>query len=273
MISEQYLTLLNNLEPYIFSFGDNFQYFNLSAFGTEIKDEYLFDCTKTCSKDFYDLLRQMDAITFGDQGMAMEGWMYFDCSAMPGSITGFGINQNHLPDSLKDKIKIPNGYKGIVPISMFIAIPMLGNSWFGHNLSSLKSILGSEYAGLGLLTKAVGIEIMKITSMFGATQWGSPAIHIHSQLDDMELVTSNTPVHTHENSFCYKSNYSTEKMIKALSGEKRVPINTDIELKSNDLAFQKSLQKRIEKGEKLFINGRPYFDNSEIIYSIKQLHQ
>jgi hypothetical protein len=272
MISKQYLTLLENLEVYIFSFGENFKHFNNKPLDFIISDCNYFDCTHSSSKDFYNLLTQMDAITFGDQGMAMEGWMYFDCSAMPGSIVGLGIKQENIPDSLKDKIIIPRNYKGIIPVSMFIAIPMVGDNWFGHNLSSLKSLLGPSFSGLGLLTKATGVEVMKIKSMFGATQWGSPAIHIHSQLDDMELITSNTPVHTHENSFCYKSNYTTEKMIKALSGTKRISKEFDLMIDDLDLKSQLDLQGKIEKGERFFINSRPIHNNSKVTYSIKQLH-
>jgi hypothetical protein len=260
MISKQYLTLLENLEVYN------------KPLDFIISDCNYFDCTHSSSKDFYNLLTQMDAITFGDQGMAMEGWMYFDCSAMPGSIVGLGIKQENIPDSLKDKIIIPRNYKGIIPVSMFIAIPMVGDNWFGHNLSSLKSLLGPSFSGLGLLTKATGVEVMKIKSMFGATQWGSPAIHIHSQLDDMELITSNTPVHTHENSFCYKSNYTTEKMIKALSGTKRISKEFDLMIDDLDLKSQLDLQGKIEKGERFFINSRPIHNNSKVTYSIKQLH-
>ena len=272
MISEQYLKLLEHLEIYVFSFGENFKFFNNTPLNLKVDEHNYFDCTKTSSKSFYHLLKQMDAITFGDQGMAMEGWMYFDCSAMPGSIVGLGIKQDKLPKILRDKIQIPKDYDGIIPVSMFIAIPMIGDNWFGHNLSSLKSVLGSSYAGLGLLTKVIGVEVMKIKSMFGATQWGSPAIHIHTQLDDMELVTSNTPVHTHENSLCYKSVYSTEKMIRALSGHKRISKVAEIQLDSDDLTFQIALQKRIEKGEKFHINGRPIQENLKITYPIKQLH-
>lgn len=269
MIAEKFLTLLSNLEIYIFSFKDNFEYFNNEPLGFEIKNENKFDCTSLESKTFYSLLRQMDAITFGGQGMAMEGWMYFDCSAMPGSIVGFGIDQEHLPVELLDKLNIPKLYKGIIPISMFIAIPMLGNNWFGHNLSSLKSILGDKYSGLGLLTKAVGIEVMKITSMYGATQWGSAAIHIHTQLADLQLITSKTPVHTHEHSFCYKSLYTTESIVEALSGRpKEAMKSSKFKIKDSDRKKQFYIQQQIESGVEYTITGRPIHENGDVYYRI-----
>lgn len=269
MIAAKFQTLLDKLEPYIFSFGGNFQYFDRSPLSKEVKSENLFDCTKTATESFYNLLRQMDAITFGDQGMAMDGWMYFDCSAMPGAITGFGIQQNALPKSLLEKLKIPSEYKGIIPISMFIAIPMLGESWFGHNLSSLKSELGEEYAGLGLLTKAMGIKILKIKTMYGATQWNSPAIHIHSQLADMELVTAITPVHTHRNSLCYKSIYTNKGIEEALSGKSRKALIDFKLISGTDFKFFEQIQLFLEKDKKVIICGRPETSENETYYPLK----
>ena len=93
--------------------------------------------------------------------------------------------------------------------------------------------------------------------MFGATQWGCAAIRFHSQLDDMEVITSNTPIHTFENSCCYKSEFSTEKIINALSGVKSLSTGSEIQLDPKDLKSQLKLQMRIEQGEKFYINGRP----------------
>src|SRR5690606_33009592 len=95
-----------------------------------------------------------------------------------------------------------------IPISFYIAIPTVQpGQWFGHNLSSLNNSLPKKYPGLGIMTKALGIKLMQIEVMYGATQWGNPAIHVHSQLAPMEILSSYTPVHTHPNSLCYRSVY------------------------------------------------------------------
>lgn len=270
MIIEKYKSLFEKLEVYIFSFRDNIESFNLDIYGHKIKDENIFDCTQTSSENFYLLLRQMDKLTFGDQGMAMDGWMYFDCSAMPGAIIGFGLNQETLPNELKSKLEIPKDYKGIIPISMFIAIPMLGNKWFGHNLSSLKSILGNDYAGLGLLTKLIGIHALKIKTLYGATQWGSAAIHIHAKLAPMELVTSRTPVHTHPNSLCYKSIYQEDEFLNILHGKENKREKEDFLLEKDDIKKQSEIQNLIESGKTYTITNQPVHKDGEVFYKIKK---
>lgn len=272
MIAEKYLNLLDKLEMYVFSYADNISHFNLNPFDRTIKKENIFDCTKTNSEEFYKLLRQMDAITFGDQGMAMEGWMYFDCSAMPGSIVGFGINVQELPSSLREKLDIPADYKSIVPVSMYIAIPMIGGKWFGHNLSSLKSILGHEFSGLGLLTKAIGISVLNINELYGATQWSSKAVHIHTQLSDMELISSITPVHTHRYSLCYRSVHNESSLKRALNGTaSKAHSNPDYEqltILEDESLKQEEIQYSIEKGDKYIISGRPLIELGKLKYTL-----
>ncbi len=265
MNNQNIKNLLSKLEPFIFTFKNNIPHFNLKPFDRSISN--IYDCSSTESESFYNLLRNMDKLTFGDQGMAMEGWVYFDCSAMPGAIVGLGLNVKDLDRELIQKLDIPKDYKGLVPLSMFIAIPMVGDSWFGHNLCSLKSELGEDYRGLGILTKAMGIEVMKIKTMYGATQWGSHAINIHSKLAPMQLISSHTPVHTHKNSLAYKSVYSKERTEKVLNGDID-KVEYDFLISSKDLEKQKVIQKLIESGDEFFLVGKPDYKENEILYKI-----
>jgi hypothetical protein len=268
MIAKKYQSLLGKLTPFIFSYKENLAFFDLDPMGKRISDNFCYDPTNTKSESFYKHLKRMDSLTFGDQGMSMEGWVYFDCSTMPGAIVGFGIQASELPEDLKSNFKNISE-STFIPISMFIAIPMLGDRWFGHNLSSLGSHLGEEFKGLGLLTKAYGLQVLKIHEMFGATQWGSAAINIHSRLADMELITSVTGVHTHKNTLCYKSFYTREKIEKSLSTHKDNRVE-DFLVKASESNKQAVIQDQLENGETLTIMGKPVYDDGEIYYKVRR---
>lgn len=277
MIAKKYQLLLNKLTPFIFTYKDNLKYFNLKALDKDIESKNCFDPTFVSSGTFYSHLRKMDALSFGEQGMSMDGWVYFDCATMPGAIVGFGIPAGELPNKLKQEFfKARNlDPTELVPISMFIAIPMVGGKWFGHNLSSLKSQLGNEYSGLGLLTKAYAVEVLKITEMYGATQWGSAAINIHSKLADMELISSHTLVHSHTNTLCYRSFYKLERILKVLSQshydeQKENQYDYDFKVESSDLERQKELQSHIEQGQEYTLVGKPIYRDSEVSYRVRR---
>jgi hypothetical protein len=265
MIAKKYKHLLDKIEPFIFSNSDNFPFMEKKILNKEVTT--FFDCKSTSSEPFYKLLRTTDRLAFSDQGMAMEGWVYFDCSSMPGAIIGFGIYKEDLPQKLRDEFNIDQSYNGLVPISMFIAIPTMNSFWIAHNLSSLRSRLGDSFSGLGLLTKALGIKVLKITKMYGATQWGSDAIFVHSKLAPMKLLSARTPVHSHINTLAYFSDYS--EIDKILSDEQKVDEDYDFLIAAKDTAGQISLQEKIESGEEHTLIGKPITKVDDIYYKIK----
>lgn len=261
--------ITNNIQlyPYVLSYKNNFSSFNL-----ELPSEskvVLYDCTHTNSSSFFEALRTLDKVSFGDQAMVMDKWVLYDCAAMPGAITGYCVKKNELgkithESSFLNEFKIDSRSE-FIPISMFIAIPMLeSHSWFAHNLCSIGSRIGIK--GLGLRTKELGINILNIRELYGATQWGSSAIHIHSQLADMRLVTSHTPNHTHQNSLTYKSSYGENF---SSSKEKRICDDYDFLIAHNDHEKQKQLQQDILAGKEYYICGRPIVSDGLSHYPIK----
>ncbi len=265
MIAKKYTSLLDKIEPFIFSNSENRDFMRTNVFGREVSN--FIDCKSTSAEPFFNLLKQMDALAFGDQGMAMEGWVYFDCSAMPGAIVGFGLRAEDLPEELSSKFSIDAHYRGLIPISMFIAIPTMNNFWFGHNLSSLRANLGDDFRGLGLLTKILGIKVLKIEKMYGATQWGSPAINIHSKLAPMLLKSAKTLVHTHNNTLSYFSDYTNIDAV--LAGKETANEPYDFLVKAGDEKMHLALQNRIEQGEELILFDKPMSKDGEVFYKIK----
>lgn len=269
MIAKRYQNILSKVKPYILGNPKVIHNYELNVFNKVINPNEIMDCLDTKNLDFFDLIHKLDAITFGDQGMGMDKWVFFDCAAMPSGIIGFALKREDTPEILVKAFELDEDYDGIVPISMYMAIPTSDRGrWFGHNLSSLKRFLGNEYKGLGLLTKAFACKVFGIDYCYGATQWGSPALEIHTQLSPMKLRASHLSAHTHKNSLCYLSVYNEENLEIALSGEKRVVENYDFLLNADDLNKQIKLQSDIEKGAEFHIVGRPVHAEKEIFYPI-----
>jgi hypothetical protein len=269
MITQKYKSILDKLEPYLFCNSRNTQEFNLKPLGIEIKQELIFDCMKTESAQFFDLITKMDNLTFGDQGMGMDRWVLYDCSAMPGAIFGLAIRVNELESQLREKMNIPSSYQGYVPLSMYIAIPTAQpKHWFGHNLSSLNGQLENKIPGLGLLTKAMGILTMKIEKQYGATQWNNPALCIHAKLAPLELLTSYTPIHTHKYSLTYLAHYSEQQILDVLNNREVSRPTQSFSLSGDDKEQIQKIQKEIEIGDKFWICEPPTIANELSTYSI-----
>jgi hypothetical protein len=202
----------------------------------------------------------------------MDKWVFFDCGEMPGGIFGFGLKAKELNEVARKEYKVDLDYPGIIPISMYIAIPMVGGKmWFGHNLSSANRVLDGNFSGLGLLTKAIGLKVFKINTMLGATQWDSKALHIHLQLDDVHLESAYTPAHTFKNTMTYRSEYSDEKILRALSGVPREAVEWDfLHPSDNDQASMKLQERITENGEKFSIVGRPVIRDGKVWLPMKQ---
>lgn len=271
MIDFNYENILINTKPYILGNPSSFQHFSFDVLGKKVLPQHVFNCLSLQSVPFFKLIHQMDQITFGGQNMGMDKWAFFDCAAMPSAIIGFAIERSLAPRELISLFKLDDNYDGLVPISMYMAIPTAQpNKWFGHNLSSLgKHLPNNNFKGLGLLTKAYACLVFQMDECYGATQWGSPAIEIHSQLSPMQLKASYLPVHSYENSLCYLSNYSKGNILKALSGEKNISNDYSFLLESNNLEQICKLQADIENGMNCEINGRPIHKDNDVFYPIK----
>jgi hypothetical protein len=268
-IHPRYHNVLSHVEPYILSYPESLEQFNLSPWGMDIPTANHISCIKQGNSTFFDLLHRLDGLAFGPMGMPMEKWVFFDCGEMPGGIFGFAVRPDQLSAKAREAYKVPTGYDGLVPISMYIAIPMVKpGCWFGHNLSSLNWALGETLSGLGILTKAVGLMTMNIAKMYGATQWDSKALHIHLQLADMEIKSAYTPAHTFANSMTYLSNYDSNSLLDSLSGTRREAKRWDFHFPPDDEKFSVDIQKRIEQGEQMLIAGRPQELNGKPVYPI-----
>lgn len=257
----KYQNLISNLVPYcVLAPGHNLN-LNRNILGMQLDQNNIFNPLLTSSRDFIEKIYKMDELTFGDQGMQMEKWVFFDCSVMPGFVFGFAVKGSDL--DIEDRTLLGIKENEIFPVSMYIAIPMLERAaWFGHNLSSLNGKLRKNLSGLGLLTKAIALELFQIKKLYGATQWDSRALLIHRKLGRMELQSSFTPIHSKNNTLCYKS--EPFDLIDVVSERQIIDESGTLFDPSIENIFK--IQKRIENKEKFEIKKVYFYEGKLQIY-------
>lgn len=160
---------------------------------------------------FAEAIYQVEWKSFGDKEMAIPRWAFYDCAAMPGFIAGFAGRTKKLPKKVLELLNYSEEEEWC-PLSLFIIIPtMHKGEWVAYDLCAINSILPKEdqFYGLGFLTKAFGLWYANVEQCSGMTQWGSPAIKLHSHYGDMEVIGSYAPLHTHANTMTYRCKVKT----------------------------------------------------------------
>ncbi len=254
-------SLVARLRPFVVALEEHQPALDCAAFGWEIRDEDRLDPLCVVSAPVLEILRRLDAATFGPEGMPMPRWVFFDGAELPGAIVGFGADPDALSDRTRELLKVGSHHSGVVPLSMFIAIPTHEpGTWMAHNLASMAPQVPDEKLhGLGGLTKAYGLGVYRARRQIGATQWNSIALSIHARLGPLELLSAWTPAHSEP----WTLTYGVDVTEVALLNLARDPAGSvarpkpDFWVDSDDHPAMRALQSRIEAGERFHIVGRP----------------
>lgn len=254
-------TLLRRLKPFVVAIAEHRAAFDCQAFGLVIGEAERLDPLRVGAAPFLELLRRLDAATFGPEGMPMPRWVFFDGAELPGGIVGFGAYPSELAESTRQLLRVERGYTGLVPLSMFIAIPTHEPGvWMAHNLASMAPQVPAEgLDGLGGLTKAYGLGVYRAKRQIGATQWNSSALSIHTRLGPLELLSAWTPAHSEPWTLTYGVDV-TEAALMNLARDPTGKVDAprpDLWVDSEDHALQRELQERIEAGARFQIVGKP----------------
>lgn len=181
---------------------------------------------------FADRIYSLEERAFGPANMAMPRWVFYDCAVMPGFVAGFAARPQALSARAREVLdpqKYPASHSPVlgssvlkgaasldemdwVPLSLFIIIPtMHKGEWVAHNLCSVNSLLPKEdqFYGLGFLSKAFGLWYANVEQCSGMTQWGSPALKLHSHYGHLEVVGAYAPVHSHAKTVTYRCEVHT----------------------------------------------------------------
>lgn len=205
---------------------------------------------------FAEKIYYLEERAFGPSNMAMPRWVFYDCAVIPGFVAGFAMRAEKMPESLK---KAMGGVQGLewVPLSLFIIIPtMARGQWVAHNLCAVNSLLpeNERFYGLGFLSKAFGLWYANVESCLGMTQWGSPALKLHTHYGHMQVMTAYTPVHSHANTITYGVDVDTHCWEQFFTREPDLAFLekyglTDKTIDPKDTQSMIELHTRIQKGE------------------------
>lgn len=208
-------------------------------------------------------IMKLDQKAFGQQQMVTPPWVFYDCGVLPGIIVGFAARSESLSPKLRRKLEVSVDGDW-TPISLFIAIPTVqANAWMAHNLASVNSLLAKEeqFKHLGFLTKAFGLWYANVERLYGVTQWHSPALRLHPNYGEFELVSTYTQLHDYSNSVTYCCNIKTEYWQQMFDRDYIAPSFVKSFTAKDDLNPKvekslKELQLRLEKGrESLYLSG------------------
>lgn len=254
-------SLLARLRPYCVVTPYNRPHLDLAPFGATVATEDVIDPLRVDAEIFLDLLARMDALTFGPEGMPMPRWVFYDASELSGGIFGLGLPAAAVDETVRARYRIPSGYDGLVPFSMYIAIPMPDRgAWFGHNLSSLNPTFPHlDLKGLGTVTKALALKAFRAEVQVGATQWDSDALFIHVRFGPLRLQTAWTPAHSESATLTYAVDCTDASLRDAMERPTRPVASApgDEIVASDDEVAMRALQQRIEAGARLHLPGPP----------------
>lgn len=210
---------------------------------------------------FADRILDLESKAFGPSGMAMPRWVFYDCAIVPGFVAGFAQKTSTLSPVIRSVLQVEDGDEW-TPLSLFIIIPTMSKDgeWVAHNLCSINSLLPKQdqFYGIGFLSKAFGLWYANVKTCCGMTQWGSPAVRLHSHYGDFEILTSYTPVHSYSRTLTYRVKVDTSTWSSFFT---KVPTDdflkrykkTGIQVDPKDEKSLIELQRRLERKE------GPYF--------------
>lgn len=214
--------------------------------------------------EFGNQILELEARAFGPSNMAMPRWVFYDCAITPGFVAGFAMRASKVPPELKKHLPYIGKHEW-VPLSLFIIIPTMSRDgeWVAHNLCTVNSLLPKEmnYYGLGFLSKAFGLWYANVKICCGFTQWGNPAIRLHSYYGPFEILTAYTPIHSYPRTLTYRVKLESDQWERFFSKQ---PIEdfqkrfeaTKLVVNPKEESSLKDIQTRLEGGE------GPFFLNS-----------
>lgn len=189
----------------------------LSIDGHELGEHALqyFFVDEAESATFGQILNFTNQLAFGgDTNMGMPLWVLLDCGILSSAVIGFGVSFEHADEALKERLQIPEGYTGLLPVSEYCACPTLEPGCVsGFSLQS--QVTGQ---GIATRTKALAMLLYGARRQVGVTQFDNAAIRVHSRFGPMRITIHRPSLHTHaSNSFVYKLSLPSPSRLAALA--------------------------------------------------------
>lgn len=208
---------------------------------------------------FANEILYLESHAFGPKGLQMPRWVFYDCSIVPGFVAGFVARRASLPKPVSKSLNL-HGSSEWTPVSLFIIIPtMKEGEWVAHNLSSANTLVDKDYRyyGLGFLSKCFGLWYANVETCCGMTQWKSPALRLHAQYGNFEILTAFTPVHDYPRTLTYRLRVDPRFWPRFFTKQEEMGlqdhlVDTKLTVNPSDDSSLRALQQKLEKGDERY---------------------
>lgn len=259
----RYARIPETCQPYFVLSGLHQELVEMVPFGVAVPPQNVFDPLDLGSADFLTLVQRLDDLVFVPIGMEMPRWVFYDCAEMPGGIFGFGRPADQLDGWLRNTLRVPADYHGLVPLSAIIMIPMLEpGTGLNYSLVSVnQTCAGGGPAGLKLFTAVLGLAAFRFAQVVATAQWRSSSLKVHARFAPLDLLTAWTPAHTLPATATFRTRISLERLAAAI-GSEPVTGEPTMWLDADDRPTMRALQGELEEGAEIQIVGPPVIDGA-----------
>ena len=257
MLLTYYQRVLDTCEPYLIARPPVLEVLDRSPFRVPIPDTNIFDPQRVAGGRFIQLVKHLDELAYGPVGFSMPDWVFYDCAVMPGAVFGFARRAADVPLWVRRVLGVPADHDGLVPMSMFTAIPMVGReAALVYTLCSINQVAaGAAPEGLWRLTLAFGTRSLGFSRMVATTQWRSSQLGLYSGLGPLELITAWTPAHDNPATVTFSVTTDAYARERLLRGDIIGPEGVHRYIDADDYEAMKALQAELEAGARIAVAG------------------
>jgi hypothetical protein len=228
----------------------------LCPLGQDFASAHVFDPMRRASAPFLDRLEQLDAATFGREGMAMPRWAFYDCAELPGAVLGLAARTQEVPEALRRNFGNVDG-ADLLPLSMYMAIPTLTeHEWLGFSLCAFELDERFLGAAIDVATLALSVATLRAQQVTGTLQWGSRHLSATARFAPLSVLAAHLPAHTRAATCVFRFDVDAARIERAL-GDAAQPSGDIQWLPAADTQMHQAAQMRIEAGERASVVGLP----------------
>lgn len=252
-----YRRIFETCEPYLVARAPVARGLDKRPLDVPIPPANIIDPQRLGHETFISLLQHVNDLTHGPLGLPMPDWVFYDCAVMPGAVFGFARRARSLEPWFRRALRVPDGYDGLVPVSIFICIPTVSrDAALVYTLCSANQVaVGIAPEGLWRLTLALGITAFSLHHMMAVMQWRSEQLGLFAGLGPLELVTAWTPAHDNPASATFRVATPQSAVERLLRGDITGAEGIDAYVDADDFQDLQAVQRRIEAGERIAVVG------------------
>jgi len=252
-----YRRVFDDCEPYLVARRQVRSSLNTAPMGVEVPGANIIDPQALGNESFIRLVQQTNDLTYAPIGLPMPDWVFYDCAVMPGAVFGFARRAERVEPWFRRALKIPDGYTGLVPVSIFICIPTVRrDAALVYTLCSVNQVaVGAAPEGLWRITLALGIHAFGLHHMMAVSQWRSPQLGLYAGLGPLELITAWTPAHDNPATCTFRVATPDSAVVRLLRGDVTGPEGIDAYVDADDFEGLQAVQSAVEEGCRIAVAG------------------